>query len=167
MQEEAMILDRHEGVLEMDGHGGDRDVVPLLVESEPALAVGAVEPGVADAARQLIDGVALRCEPAERGGSCDEKAVEQVFGPTEVGSPGGSHRYRSILVSGLPNAVVDSALAAARRADRAFAGHAHPALPHRHRAAPRPALGRDVFVRHAEYFDGFLPRRFSGDGLLD
>ena len=37
----------------------DRHVLALLVEAEPALAVGRVEPRVADAARQLVDGIAL------------------------------------------------------------------------------------------------------------
>ena len=52
MAEEAMVLDGDERVLEVRRDGGDRHVVPLLVEPEPAPAVGGVEPGVADPAGQ-------------------------------------------------------------------------------------------------------------------
>ena len=39
MPEEAMVFDGDERLLEMRRDGGDRHVVPLLVEPEPAAAV--------------------------------------------------------------------------------------------------------------------------------
>ncbi len=60
---EAVVLDRDEGVLQVLGNLAERHVAPVLVHPEPAPAVGGEEPGVADAARQPVDGVALAHEP--------------------------------------------------------------------------------------------------------
>ena len=99
MEEEAVILDGDEGVLQVRRDLRDRHVVALLVEAEPAAAVGGVEPGVADAARQLVDGVALLGEPAERDRGDDDERVEQVLRPAEVGAQQHSHhRHRPLLL---------------------------------------------------------------------
>ena len=63
MAEEAMVLDGDERMLEVRRDGGERHVVPLLVEPEPGPAVGGVEPGVADPAGQPVDGIALFAQP--------------------------------------------------------------------------------------------------------
>ena len=63
MHVEAMVLDGDEGLLQVRRDLGQRHVLPLLVEAEPALAVGGVEPGVADAARQLVHGPGLLPDP--------------------------------------------------------------------------------------------------------
>ena len=91
MQEEAVVLDRDERVLQVRRDRGERHVVPLLVEAEPRPAVGGVEPGVADAAGQLVDGVALLAEPpdAERGDS--DHHVEQEPGAAQVGAQQSEH----------------------------------------------------------------------------
>jgi hypothetical protein len=61
--------------------------VTLFVEPEPALSVGGMEPGIADAARQLVDVVALLSDPAEQYGAGDQKGVQQVLGATEISAP--------------------------------------------------------------------------------
>ena len=63
MQVEAVVLDRDEGLLQRRRDRVERHVLPLFVESEPAPAVGRVEPGVADTARQLVNDVRLTRQP--------------------------------------------------------------------------------------------------------
>ena len=63
MPVEAVILDRDERVLQVDRDLGERHVLMVLVHAEPAPAVGGQEPGVADAARQPMDRVALPEHP--------------------------------------------------------------------------------------------------------
>ena len=91
MAEEAMVLDGDEGVLEMRRDGGDRHVVPLLVEPEPGTAVGGVEPGVADTAGQLVDGIALFAEPSRGETGHGDDGVEQQPGPAPVGAQRPKH----------------------------------------------------------------------------
>ena len=52
---EAAIFDCDDRVLQIGRNLRERHIVALLVEPEPRLAVGAVEDGVADAARQPMD----------------------------------------------------------------------------------------------------------------
>ena len=71
---EAAILDRDDRVLQIGGDLVERDVVPLFVEPEPRLAVGAVEHGVADAARQAVHGDGVARQPdAGDGGAADQR----------------------------------------------------------------------------------------------
>ena len=55
----------------------DRHVVALFIEPEPALAVGGVKPGVADAALELMHGIALPREPAEQHGGHQHEGVQE------------------------------------------------------------------------------------------
>jgi hypothetical protein len=87
VHEEAVVFDGNEGVLQVRRDGGDRHVVALFVEPEPALAVGGVEPGVADAARQLVDIVALLANPAEHCSARDENCVEQILRAPQIRAP--------------------------------------------------------------------------------
>ena len=70
---EAAILDRDDGVLQVGRDLVERDVVPLLVEAEPRLAVGAVEHRVADAARQPMDGDRVARQPDARHRAADDQ----------------------------------------------------------------------------------------------
>jgi hypothetical protein len=56
---EPMILDRDEGVLEMDRDVRQRHVLVVLVHPEPLPAVGRQEPGVPHAAGEPVHGVPL------------------------------------------------------------------------------------------------------------
>ena len=66
MRVEAVILDRDECVPQVLGNLAERHVAPVLVHPEPAPAVSREKPGVANAARQAVHGVALAHEPRDR-----------------------------------------------------------------------------------------------------
>ena len=91
-----MILDRDKRVLQVGAICGDRHVVALFVETEPAAAVGGVKPRVADAAGELVDRVALRGEPAERSCGDNDEREQQVLGPAQISTPA-SQRIISIV----------------------------------------------------------------------
>ena len=82
MMVEAAILDGDDGVLQVGRDLVERDVVPLLVEAEPRLAVRAVEHRVADAARQPMhrDGVARQPDAGD-GGAADEQGQQRQREP--------------------------------------------------------------------------------------
>ncbi len=75
MAEEAVILHRHEGLLQAARDLGDGDVVAGGVEPEPAAAVGRVEPGVADAAREGVhgDGFATQLDQQAEPHDCQQQ----------------------------------------------------------------------------------------------
>ena len=90
---EAAILDGDDGVLQVGGDLVERDVVPLLVEPEPRLAVGAVEHRVADAARQPVDArrrsaTATRRDAAPPTTSASEQRQRDPVGPAGAGAAG-------------------------------------------------------------------------------
>ena len=87
MHEETVIFDGDEGVLQVRRHPGDRHVVALFVEAEPALAVRAMEPGVPDSPCQPVDVVALLADPAEQYGAGDSECVQQIFCAPEIRAP--------------------------------------------------------------------------------
>ena len=58
--------------------------MPLLVETKPAVAIGGMEPGVANAARELIDGVALFAEPGGRQHTEHDDREQEKFGASQV-----------------------------------------------------------------------------------
>ena len=97
MHEEPVILDGDERVLQVRRDRRDRHVVPLLVETKPAAAIGGVKPRVADAARQLIDRITLRGEPAEGDRRHHDEGVQQVLGPGQVASHSALTRSTHIL----------------------------------------------------------------------
>ncbi len=71
---EAAILDRDDRVLQIDRDFVERDVMALLVEPEPGLAIGAVEHGVADAARQAVHRHRVARQPdAGHRGAADQR----------------------------------------------------------------------------------------------
>ena len=140
-----MIFDGDERVLQIRRDRRNRHVVPLLIETKPAAAVGGMKPRVADAARQPIDRVALLGEPAERNRGGDDECVEQVLRPAEIGTP-----LRSI-VSIVPQtllryrrAVGSAAAARSDRRDRADAVAADPALPRGQGAPAGASVGGDA-----------------------
>ena len=74
---EAVILDGDDGVLQVGGDLVQRDVVTLLVEAEPGLAVGAVEHGVADPARQPVHGDRVARQPDARHRAADDQRGDE------------------------------------------------------------------------------------------
>ena len=87
MQEEAVILDGDERVLQVTARSRAIGTSwRCSSRRNQRLAVGGVEPGVADAARQLVDGVALLGEPADADAGHDDEQVEQQPGPAHVGA---------------------------------------------------------------------------------
>ena len=66
---EAAIFDGDDRVLQVGRDRVERDVVALFIEPEPRLAVAAVEHGVADAARQPMDGDGMAGHPPDRDGA--------------------------------------------------------------------------------------------------
>ena len=77
---EAVILDRDEGMLQVGGMSASGTSLPLLVHPEPGLAVGGEEPRVADAAAQLVDGLALAQHPGHGDGRHDHEGAEDDRG---------------------------------------------------------------------------------------
>ena len=55
MMVKPMIFNGDDRVLQVGRDFRQRDVMPLLVEPEPRLTVGAVKDGIADAASQPVD----------------------------------------------------------------------------------------------------------------
>ena len=79
---ETPILDGDDGVLQIERDVVERHVVPLLVEAEPRLAVGAVEDRVADAACQPVDGDGVARQPHRRdAGGRDERQQQRERDP--------------------------------------------------------------------------------------
>ena len=74
---EAMVLDRDERVPQVFRDLGERHVVPVLVQAEPPLAVRREEPGVADAAAQLVHDVGLPHQPGEADGADEHERDEE------------------------------------------------------------------------------------------
>jgi hypothetical protein len=72
-------------VLQVDRDLGQGDVVPLLVQPEPRLAVRAVEDGVANPARQPVDGDRVARQPdagdRRRGDQRQKEAERQPVAP--------------------------------------------------------------------------------------
>ena len=111
---EAAILDRDDRVLQVGRDLVERDVVPLLVEPEPRLAVGAVEHRVADAARQAVHGDRVARQPHTGHGA----AADQRDRAAPSASQSSDRRGRSRL-SARPPSVALSALASSSALDRA------------------------------------------------
>ena len=80
MPEEAMIFDRHEGVLQVHGNIRERYIRAVLVHPEPAGAVGGKEPGIANAAGQPVDGIALPDDPGDGDRRSDYEDCEDDRG---------------------------------------------------------------------------------------
>ena len=82
---EPAILDGDHRVLQIDGDVVERHVVPLLVEPEPWLAVGAVEDRVADPPRQPMHGDGVSRQPdgrhTGRGDEREEQRERDPLGP--------------------------------------------------------------------------------------
>ena len=75
---EAAILDGDDRVLQVGRDRVERDVVALLIEPEPRLAVAAVEHRVADAARQPMDGDRMaRHPPGQHSRSAERDAKDR------------------------------------------------------------------------------------------
>ena len=90
---EAVVLDGDERLLQVQRDVGERHVLVVLVHAEPAPAVGRQEPGVADAARQPMDGIALAEHPGHRDrGEDDQRHEDHREHP--VAHPPRPQRYR-------------------------------------------------------------------------
>ena len=63
---EAAVFDGDDGVLQVGRDLVERDVVALLVETEPGFAIGAVEDGIADAARETVHRNGVARHPDDR-----------------------------------------------------------------------------------------------------
>ena len=82
MAVEAAIFDRDDGVLQVDGYLGQRDVVALLIESKPQLAGRVVEDGIADAAGQPVDRYGVARQPdARKSGRSDQREDQNEGDP--------------------------------------------------------------------------------------
>jgi hypothetical protein len=56
---------------------GERDVVPLLVQTKPRLTVGPVEDGVADTTGQPVDGDRIARQPPDRRGAAGNEQDDE------------------------------------------------------------------------------------------
>ena len=105
---EAAVLDGDDRVLQIGGDLVERDVVPLFVEPEPRLAVGAVEHRVADAARQPMDRDGVARQPdAGDGGAADQRDQQRQRDPVgpapraqqaQCGSPSSARRAFAVAL---------------------------------------------------------------------
>ena len=80
MRVEAVVLYRDKGMTQVFGNLGERHIAPVLVHAKPALAIGGEEPGVANAARQLVNGVALTQQPGDAERRHDHEDAEDDRG---------------------------------------------------------------------------------------
>ncbi len=80
MAVKAPILNRHHGVLQVEGYLRQRDVVALFVESKPQLAGRVVKDRVADAARQSVDRDRVVRQPDARKSGRPNQGQEQDEG---------------------------------------------------------------------------------------
>ena len=86
--EEAMVLDRHERVLEVGRDVGEGDVEPVLVHPEPPRPVRRQEPRVPHPAPQLVHGPRLAQGPGERDGGQHHEDAEDRGGDPVAHAPG-------------------------------------------------------------------------------
>ena len=80
MRVEPVILDGDEGVLQVLGNLGERDVAAMLVHPEPAPPISREEPRVAHTARQPVHRVALPEQPRNRERGEDDQRGEHDSG---------------------------------------------------------------------------------------